>query len=310
MREEYNGINEREEGLRNVFSLYIIWYIFLAGLGAGAFVVGVAINLPSGNEALLRVSTQSLNPVTAGFLVAAVALPLSCVFLLCDLGNPARIMAVFAHPFISIVSVGAWIVGLSALIAVVTVALVVANKLSQAGLAALEAAGALLAVGVLIYTGLLLSEMPSVDFWNTWLLVALFAVSGLTCGFAASGLLGVSLAEPRGGEEVSDGARTVSALVELAVLAAYLLTRLFATDSARESMLCLFTGDMAGYFLGGVLLVGMAVPLACSALRRGIDSRALTLAAAGCALIGGWCLRYCVVNAAVVDVIAYGPLFA
>lgn len=293
-----------------MFSLFIIWYIFLAGLGAGAFAVAVAANLPDGNERLLQPGARGLNPAATGFLVAAVALPLACVFLLCDLGNPARVLGVLARPFASIVSVGAWIVGLSALVAVATAVLTVMDRLGRRGLAVLEVVGGLLAVASLIYTGLLLSYMPSVDFWNTWLLVALFAISGLTCGIAATGAVGMALAGPSGCEGRLDGTRTICALLELVVLAAYLMTRFFATGPARESVMRLLTGDLAGFFLGGVVLVGVAVPFVCWALRRMLGPFAMTLAAGGCTLIGGWCLRYCVVNAAVVETVALGPLFA
>ena len=40
----------------------------------------------------------------------------------------------------------------------------------------LEIAGAVAAIGVMGYTGVLLSSMAAVEFWNTWLLVALFVV--------------------------------------------------------------------------------------------------------------------------------------
>ncbi|WP_270297394.1 NrfD/PsrC family molybdoenzyme membrane anchor subunit, partial [Eggerthella sinensis] len=56
--------------------------------------------------------------------------------------------------------------------------------------------GGVCAVGVMGYTGLLLSDMVSIDFWHTPWLIALFVVSSLSCGVAAIVTLDAALAPP------------------------------------------------------------------------------------------------------------------
>ena len=293
-----------------MFSWYIIFYIFLAGTGAGAFLCGLAVNGAEGFEALLRGDSRGLGPATSGFLVAAVCFPLACAFLFFDIGRPEQLLGVLANPLQSLVSVGAWLMMLSALVSVAFGFLLLARRLGRGALMALGGVGAILSVAVLIYTGLLLSTMPSVDLWNTWLLVALFAISGVTCGVAATEGVGILLDGSRRRNVSLARARDICAAVEALVLAAFLLERFFATQSARQAVLRLLGGDCTGAFLGGVVLVGLVVPFAASALHRALETRGLLLAGAACTLVGGLALRWCVVEAAVVEAVALGPLFA
>ena len=231
------------------------------------------------------------------------------MFLLADIGRPQALLGLLASPFASLVSLGAWIMMLSALVSVALAVLLVMNRAKGPMLVALEAAGGVLSVAALVYTGLLLSTMPSVDFWNTWLLVVLFVISGVTCGIAATEGVCIALGGPLRHPERQAGAHGAGAVVEAVALAALLISRWLATEPARASVERLLAGDCSGAFLGGVVLVGIAAPLACLVLRRAGNGKALALAAAACTLIGGLALRWCVVNAAVVEEVALGPLF-
>ena len=293
-----------------MFSWYIIFYIFLAGTAAGAFLCGIVVNAVTGLESLLKPGVRSLRADGAGFLVAAVCFPLACIFLFCDIGRPANLLYVLQNPLASLVSAGAWIMMLSTLVSMALAFLMLTNRLRQTGAWALMGMGGVLSVATLVYTGLLLSTIPSVDFWTTPALVALFIMSGLTCGVAATSVLGVALEGSWRRDSALAKVRNACAVAELAALVWLLVDRLFATASARASVLRLVQGDLSAVFVGGVVLVGLVVPFACSALRRVADARAMTLAAGGCTLLGGLALRYAIVAAAVVEAVAFGPLFA
>ena len=133
-----------------MFSQFIVWYLFLSGTAAGAFLGAAAISLVEGNEPLLKGHVHSLNPSSFGFMVAAAGYVLSGVFLIADLGNPARILQVVANPFQSLMSEGAWLVALSAALAAITAALAVVGRLNYGIALALEIVGSILSVGVLV----------------------------------------------------------------------------------------------------------------------------------------------------------------
>ena len=88
-------------------SSFIAWYLFLAGMGAGAFFVSAVVDLT------LRVKTsprlETLSAITdGGMLLGPAAVVLGSVFLLCDLGAPERAFQVFFTPSTSILTIGSW----------------------------------------------------------------------------------------------------------------------------------------------------------------------------------------------------------
>lgn len=292
-----------------MFSLYIVWYVFLAGLGAGAFLLATWQNAVNRNEDLVSGPTGRLSPYAAGFLVAPLAFLLACVFLLADVGVPALVFEVAARPLQSIVSVGAWLVGLSTLVSLALGVLVVFGRSPRALVAALQAAGALLALGVLLYTGLLFSSLVTVEFWRTWLLVALFAVSGLSCGCAATAITCFAL---QGASDLLERTQQVDAVLlaaEAAVLVAFIVDRWLAGGDAATSVGLLVSGRYAVAFWGVVVALGLVVPLGLGVARGFTPGAVRVLAGGACGLLGGFALRYCIINAAVVSAIAFGPSY-
>ena len=151
--------------------------------------------------------------------------------------------------------------------------------------------------------------MRKVDFLDTPLLIALFAISGLTCGIAVISVVGFVLGGSYRREHGLGLARCASALVEVLVLVAFLSSRYMISEAGRDSCMALFTGNLAGYFWGGVIAVGLVAPMAAAWVQRMTGQRGLVLAAAGCTLIGGYLLRYCIVECVVLSPLAFGGLF-
>ena len=225
-------------------------------------------------------------------------LAFAALMLFLDLGNPYDILYLFENPLRSVMSVGAWLLMLCLVVSVAVSALLLLGRSATGLFRMLELAGVVFGAGVMTYTGVLLSSMVSIDFWNTPWLVLLFVASAVSCGAALVGALSfVLVGSSRGLRDLARAAGT-SRAVEFAALAVFLLSRWFAGGAAQSSCATLFAGDLAGLFWGGLVLCGFAAPLACDMANRLVRVPVLRLAGAVSTLAGGVCLRYCVVLAA------------
>src|SRR5512142_2570519 len=136
-------------GLGTVWGPLIAWYLFLAGMGAGAYMVawGASV-LGSKYNALVK----------PGVLLAAPLVAIGSGLLLLDLGNPLRFYLGFLRPQSSMISVGILIITVFIVLGLVHLAALVLPqvKLSAKALRWLGGINAVFAVGTALYTGLLL----------------------------------------------------------------------------------------------------------------------------------------------------------
>ncbi len=312
----------------------IVCYLFLGGTGAGACLVLAVLGMlaprelvavqggggrgvgrgPAGAHAVLRPPAPYRRLLAPGYAAALVALALGMVCLLADVGRADRLLLLLTSPALSHVAVGAWSL-------VVCAALAVLAGLAWAGLArrwrfaavrVLQAALALAALAVMLYTGLLLQSLNAVPLWATPWLPALFVLSSLSCGMAlvlaAAQLTGAAsaFATVLGRLAAVDA---VVIMLEAVVLAAFAGTALagiggdFLVDRTAEALAAsaeaLVAGEAAWLFWGGFVLAGLAVPfaldVALARLRR--PRPVIALVTAACVLAGGLIMRYCVVEA-------------
>ena len=235
---------------------------------------------------------------------------LAGLFLLLDVGNADRVWLVMLTPLQSVPSVGAWLVVLLTLVSgLLAVFALVAQAVPRALLWVGCTIGWVLALGVMGYTGLLLSDMVSIDFWHTPWLVALFVASSLSCGVAVVVGLDAVFAPPSC--EVASGVWHTGAglgCVEACVLAALLIAQFGFTETSRTSCELLLTGALAPMFWLGVCAVGLALPLALHAAVRLLPQRVAVLASSLGVLAGGFLLRYCIVAAAAFTPLALGAI--
>ena len=90
-----------------MLSEYVIWYLFVAGTGAGALAIAVVLDLAQASRHRLgAVPFES----KVGLVSAAALLSLSALLLFLDLGNPGAIAFLFANPFRSVLAAGAWLI--------------------------------------------------------------------------------------------------------------------------------------------------------------------------------------------------------
>ena len=173
-------------------SSYIAWYLFLAGAGGGAFLLGSFVDFA------LRVSNRSwlrgASAVTdAGLLAGPVLVALGTVFLALDLGAPDQAFRLFLTPSGSLLSAGAW--ALALFCATAFAAFLMGFSDDGPGLRVAETVvsvfAALLALFVVLYAGVFLSLYPAVPFLNSPLVPIVFVASALATGAAVLTIIGV-----------------------------------------------------------------------------------------------------------------------
>lgn len=324
--------------LQSVWGWQPALYLFLGGMGAGAFIMAAILYLKDGE--------RHGKIVCASMWAATISLVVGLLLLLLELVTPLRGLLMwqsFSY-FTSWMTYGAWgafgaivVFGVSALLATHQVNAWIAGRFASFEARehsirkALAIVGAVLGAFVAFYTGMLLMSSGSVPFWDTLLLPMLFTVSAFDTGVALVEVIAAALAKK---EELAAEAKhfmeccvVVLVAVEAVVLAAFLGSALLAdasiaTGAAAAASASMFvSGQLAGWFWSLVVVVGLVAPF-CMALcgllskksaaaisedaapaKVGVD--ALALSGAVGALIGGCALRFLVLAAGVhADVVA------
>jgi formate-dependent nitrite reductase membrane component NrfD len=249
---------DQTEGQRE-WGWLIVLYVFLAGLGGGAFLFSFILIHLDTYAAVARI----------GVLVGPLLVSLGSGMLLFDLGSATRAYRLFTTPATLLSSWmirGAWI-----LTAFIILGLAYAlpsfslfswlpwNQASGFGLG-LGIAAALLGIVVAVYPGLLLGVIKSIPLWNTSALPPLFFLSGLDTGLAA--LMLMSLASPSA--VGADGLHLLGMIdaglivLLLVALGAYIeIVRQNGVTAAASVRLL-----AKPLFVGGVIVSGLLLPLA------------------------------------------------
>jgi polysulfide reductase chain C len=295
--------------LQDVWGPLIAWYLFLAGAGAGAYLVGVVAS---------HLGERYRPLVKPGIYLGAPLVAIGSALLLFDLGQPLRFWRGFMRPGSSMMSVGIIVISVFIILgAIHIVALLFPGlKISRRALSWLGGINGLFALGTAIYTGLLLGVVKAVPFWNTPMLPLLFLVSALSTGMGAV-LLVVGLrrwvmpaAVEGEGEQVTESVHALSRtdmpviVTELLALFFLLFIMVGSSTVAADSARYLVGGAFAVAFWLGVVVIGLLVPVTLEAwsltrkpglsLARLSDLGALT---GVCLLVGGLVLRYAIVAA-------------
>lgn len=285
-----------------VWDAIIAIYLFLAGLGAGAFALGALTNWAK---------TPAPTMKKVAFIVAPVAVAVGTLMLVVDahagLMNPLRFFGLVAN----LGSVMAWgVIILSAFLVVSIVDLIVL-LVKKGTPKALDVVGAVLAVCVAAYTGVLLGDAGvAFPLWNMAVLPILFIVSAASTGIAVTLLITRLVAADEAAALPWLGkAGLVLPVLELALVIALLAVAGMAGGSAgaagAASVANLVSGPYAVAFWLGFVVIGLAVPFVLELMsHRGSQSKALPMAGEACVLVGGFMLRYLVIMAAVAVAVA------
>jgi formate-dependent nitrite reductase membrane component NrfD len=282
--------------MQTEWSWLIAIYLFLGGVGAGAYTIA-AVNGFVGEN--LELST------TLGLWIGFPALLIGSACLLADLGSPTRALLAGMRPRSSWMARGFWIITVFMILAFVHLVLHQYTDIGQSAggrtaVAAVAVAGIVFAVLTMAYTGILLAASKGIPFWRSGIVPVVFVVSALVTGHFTI-MIGMVI--------FGEGAATLAALRTMAVEAAVLvvlevlaiyffLHEAFKTPDSRESAERILRrlSFVIGYFLlglGAPLVLMLALTLAMAESGAGAIMTVTTIGAA-LGLAGGLILRQAV----------------
>jgi formate-dependent nitrite reductase membrane component NrfD len=254
-------------------------YLFLGGMGAGAFLIAALIELTGARYKYKYCPTTMVGAGVAGPLIL-----IGTVLLIFDLGaglrEPWRIPLMFLN-FRSVMTWGIWILSLFLPIAFAYGALEVMHVHPEVLAWARKrlrflpetlpyrrikrvvcSVGCVLAVGTAVYTGVLLSVVQAVPLWNTPVLPALFLVSAVSTGMGLCLDLAATLAVPEIHRRFKQLPLVHMLLIglEIALLALLLILALNQGGEAAESARLIVLGNRNILFWVLVVGFGMVYP--------------------------------------------------
>ena len=295
----------------------IAMYLFLAGMGAGAFITAVTAELYN------KVAFRPL--IRAGLILSGILVGLGMPFLIADLGagrtQPWRLIWLISNPT-SPMTWGVWV-----LTPFIPLGLVLGwlevdflnppwrivkwfRALALRWRTRLMQIGALLAIAIAIYTGLLLGVVHGVPLWNTSILPMLFLVSAMSTGLAACVVLSQLTAV---GME-HDGVHLATSyfylnqihsaliVIETVFIFCWLFIVANGSVTAAQSVELLLSGKYSLYFWIGIVFFGVVDPLIIYiyeiVLHRPLKPYWVLISDSS-VILGGLVLRYLVIAAAV-----------
>lgn len=287
-----------------MFSDLITWYLFLGGLGSGAFLVYCATEVLAARaeDGWRYLSGMCQRPV---LVVSLGALLVGCVCLLKDMARTDQVLLVFTRINLTPLSIGALsLAGLMGCLVLLIVALYHRRSRRSWVVPAVKGLGAVLSMVVMAYTGFFLFGIGAVPLWSSPALPVLFVLSSLSSGIAVV-LMVVScqvlypkaVARQMAALLKVDGVLIALELICLAVMC----FQLGGNEAARLSFESLMFGAYQIAFVGGFLVCGLAVPLALELAAPFLPKRSLVfyIFIGSFILVGAFFLRYCAINAGV-----------
>lgn len=287
-----------------MFTLEIICYLYLGGMGGAALALICSFDIWSSKSIACATKTKNswehaLNPrfYACALLVTTVILGIGVLLLVLDLGQPQRFMYVLIHPTLSILSFGSYMLLLSLLATVflLFVALFGLYAIPQRLITIVEWIGAISGIGTAIYSGLFLAQFSFISLWANPFVPALFAFSSFS---SAVGLL--IFVVLLSGKATSDVVKLffrvdrVAALLELLSLIGYFAFGILVNGENFALGLFFLPEEAVLFWLGGVGL-GMVLPLLLESLYKRLSGSVLLGFTAFCLLLGGFVLRWCMI---------------
>ena len=283
-----------------IWSGIIACYLFLAGLGGGAFITSAFIRWRHPEAMRMRVYGHIIAPVTV-----IIGLLLLMFDATAGLYNPLR-FALLLSNFGSVMTWGVVFLGLFVIIAIIVAVLDLLHKHIPV---ALEIIGSVLGVCVAVYTGCLLGVCKTFPLWNNALLPILFLVSAVSTGMA-SVLVAAIIRHPEEFNRVGVLKKFHFCLpiVELVLIASLCFITYQDTSAAgAASVAQLLTGAYAVPFWVLLVIVGLVLPTALETRMLFFSSREfeesrkahwISFASDAGVLIGGFVLRLLILLAA------------
>lgn len=253
--------------------LLLLAAFYLGGVGGGLFLASLIAGWHTG--LLIGIGVVALGKGSAHLLF---------------LGHPERFWRAMMRPQSSWISRGIlFLIGF----------LVFGLAYYVVGGSVLLGLSAFFAFCLIMYTGFVMAASPAISFWNNPLLPLLFITAALWSGASVA-----EVAHSLWGIDMNVGGLGVLGLVAgsaaVVVLFCYLVVNYYSTIAAKEAVLFLALGRLAWLFYGGVVVLGLVIPLAILVPAYLGEVPALALAVAGFSeLAGSLCLRYALLRAGI-----------
>ncbi len=271
----------------------IAMYLFLAGLGGGAYIAGVLTDFMGLSTGISKI----------GVFLGFPCVLLGCIFLIADLGKPINFWRAFMKPKTSWIARGTIIITFFLIIDFIHIILwiwpfdVLTDFTGARHL--INLLGLIFAFGTIIYTGLLLGASRPIAFWSTAMLPLLFLVSALSTGFMAV-ILGSSVINvSKVGLGLLERIDIALIILELFIVVFYLQATHRVSESRASAKLVL-SGSVAPMFWFGVVILGLLLPLLFDLVGlyalSGSSSHIFILLASAFGIIGGFFLRQVVLK--------------
>jgi formate-dependent nitrite reductase membrane component NrfD len=171
------------------WGIFVVLYLFLAGLGAGAVTVSASVLLRSGDYH----GGSFFKLARYGALIGPIPVILGTCLIIFELGRWDRALNLFKVINLSPMSIGSWLLLLFICFSLVYAFTFLPSFLPRFDWLTRRLAPIMhvlswinvpLGIGVAVYTGILLGAMPSRPLWNSPILAMLFLVSALSTGIA------------------------------------------------------------------------------------------------------------------------------
>jgi polysulfide reductase chain C len=268
-------------------------YLFLAGVGGGAYLTGVIADFAFGAE-WMAVSK-------IGVFLGVPCVLIGTLFLLADLGKPLNAWRVWMKPGTSWIARGTIIIVLFMIFAAIQTAFWIwpfPGSIENAR-GAIAVLGAVFGFLTVIYTGLLLGYSQPIALWRTALLPVLFFVSAVSTGIMAIVLIGQFQGVAESQLALLANIDAAILILEMFILIMFLYNA-YRTIESRFSAKRILSGSIAPAFWLGVIACGLVVPffMELAGVASGL--------AAVLGLFGGLCLRFSILAGGALDPIVAG----
>jgi formate-dependent nitrite reductase membrane component NrfD len=249
-------MNPKANGqLQKEWGWLIAAYLFLGGVGAGAYTIA-AINSFMG---------EGLEPSTVvGLWIGFPALLIGTLFLIADLGTPKNAFLAGMRPGSSWIARGTWIISTFMALSLLHLVLHVFMGIGETAggrtiLSVVAVTGIAFAIGTMAYTGILLGASKGIPFWRSGVVPVVFVISAVVTGHFTIAL-GMVLWGGVAAESFRLMAAEAAALVVIEVLAIFFfLHEAYKLPDPRESAERILKNRM---FVIGYFALGLGLPLA------------------------------------------------
>lgn len=257
------------------------WYFFVIGISVALFFFSA-----------LSWYREEFQPLRrSAFVLSFALLALGGLLLISDLSQPLRFLNILNPAYLNFDSPLAWgSLNLVSFGLISVVYFVMMNKGDEVMAKKLAVVGALLGLGLPIYTGFDLTVHQHRAVWNTPLMPVLFVALSLVSGAAVASFMA------RGNEKLMCMLRRFmlwSGGATIAMLVSLLGTTAYGGSASELTFMFMTSGAMGMIFIGLGMLLGLAVPLAL--LLAPVGRQPLGVMTAGALLlVGGIALRYAI----------------